>query len=127
MVNDRSSLRLDFGDKAYDFKGKILKSYNEYNEILFIANEGVTSNKIPIYNVEKDDNDNVARNPISKTPVLLEKFTVFDVQDKHKNIERYIEREKKKNSISNRLKVKIMQLLKSIFLQEYIHEKQYCK
>lgn len=108
-------------ENNYDHIIRILKSFNNDNDILFIANYGVTSEKIKIYNVEKDENDVVARYPFSKNTDLFEKFISINFPDKEQNIKRY----KKKRSIVNRILRKIKGLLKKLFLKEYIHEKQY--
>ena len=44
-----------------DFILRFLKSFNVNNDIVFIANEGFTSNKIKIYNVPIDAGDVVCR------------------------------------------------------------------
>lgn len=119
------SKELIYIEKNYDCILKTLKSFNENNDILFIANEGVLSEKLTIYNVKKDENDLVARNPISQNPFLFNKFTSIDLEYKEENIGRYIKKEREKKYIHNRIKRKMKSLFKKIFLKEYIHDKQY--
>lgn len=73
-------------EENYDEIIKLLKSFNEKNEILFIANEGVKSSKITIHNVEKPENDIVNRNPIVNTPELFDKFNSFDFFKREDNL-----------------------------------------
>ena len=105
----------------YDYIIALLKSFNSNNDILFIANEGVTSDKIKIYNVNKDENDTVARHPFSKNTFLFEKFNSIDFPNKKNNIKRY----KKKYGIISKIQKKINALLKKMFMKAYAHEKQH--
>lgn len=112
-------------EENYDYILGVIKSFNEHNEIIFIANDGVSSTKLVIYNVQKDENDLVARNPIYKNSVLFDRFSDIDLPERQANIERYIKKEQYQNSILNRLKRKILSILKRVFLKEYSHESQY--
>ena len=105
----------------YDYIIALLKSFNSNNDILFIANEGVTSDKIKIYNVNKDVNDTVARHPFSKNTFLFEKFNSIDFPNKKNNIKRY----KKKYGIISKIRKKTNALLKKMFIKAYAHEKQH--
>lgn len=119
------SKELLYIEENYDQILKLLKSFNEFNEILFIANKGVLSTKFTVYNVLKDNNDTVARNPICKNSVLYKKFSNEEMPDKQRNINRYIKKEKYKKSIYCRVKRKIIAMSKRVCLKEYIHTKQY--
>ena len=101
----------------------LIKSFNAENDILFIANEGVYSQKIKIYNVKKDEGDTVARNPVSDSPLLSELFESFDSPDKQANIERYKAKQEKENSTFSFYKKKYERKLKKRLLKEYIHDK----
>jgi hypothetical protein len=105
----------------YDYIIALLKSFNSNNHILFIANEGVTSDKIKIANVNKDKNDTVARHPFSKNTILFEKFNSIDFPNKEHNIKRY----KKKYGIISKIRKKINASVKKMFMKEYAHEKQH--
>ena len=122
---DGVSQELIYIEKNYDWIEELLKTFNASNEILFIANEGVLSTKFIIYNVKKDENDTVARNPITDDSVLLNKFSCFDLPDKQVNIERYRHKERYRRRISLRVKRRIIVLLKRIFKKQYVHENQY--
>lgn len=110
-------------EKNYDTVLKILKSFNSENDILFIANEGVTSSVFTIYNVAKDENDVVARKPIEKNSFLTHLFASIDTPEKQKNIDHYKKKVQKKKR--NYLKRKISSFFKKLFLKEYIHNQQY--
>lgn len=122
---DGKSSELVYIENNYDNILGIIKEFNKENEIIFIANEGVTSDKIPIYNVQKDENDIVARSPFYKSPVLFDKFSNIDIPNKQANIDRYLQKEKARNSIVNRLKRKIVSAFNRFFLNENFHENQY--
>ena len=99
-----------------DIQG-LIKSFNKNNDILFIANEGVISKKFKIYNVQKDENDSVARNPICKNEILYKVFRSIDIPNKQKNIKRYEKKEKNKRRFCNRLKRKIVYWVKKYFVK----------
>jgi hypothetical protein len=122
---DGKSAELIWIEDNYEKVISLLKSFNKENDILFIANEGVTSDKIVIYNVEKDEGDSVARNPIHKSSQLFSLFSGFDHKDKQANIERYNKKQKKKRSIYNRIKRKTIPLFKKTFCKVYTHEHMY--
>lgn len=102
-----------------------LKAFNSENEIIYIANNGVTSEKIRIYNVEIDEGDNVARSPFSKNADLWNIFSNAEVVGKQDNIQRYLLKEKNKNKLCNKIKKKLISMKKKLLLTEYVHEKQY--
>ncbi|MBE5930116.1 MAG: hypothetical protein E7268_03525 [Lachnospiraceae bacterium] len=120
---DGISKELLWIEKNYPFIIQTLKSFNEHNEIIFIANDGVSSEKIQIYNVSKDENDSVARNPFSKNTALANYFNNISTPDKQMNIARYVNKQKGKKRAA--FKRKICSFYKKIFLKEYIHSKQY--
>lgn len=112
-------------EEIYEQILELLKSFNPNNDILFIANDEVQSSKLTIYDVTKDSNDKVARNPIGKNPTLYKIFSDAEVPNKQKNIECYLEKEKYRKNIYYRAKNKIMLKLRKILRNEYIHDKQY--
>lgn len=119
------SKELLYIEENYEYIIELLKLFNQSNDILFIANDGVSSSKLTIYHVPRDNNDTVARTPICTNPALYRKFSEIEIPNKQKNIERYLKKEKYKKSIYYRSKRKIMSMLKKICLKEYIHEKQH--
>ncbi len=119
------SKELLYIERNYDKILSVLKSYNEKNDILFIANEGVLSSKLTIYNVQRDENDVVARKPICKNSILFEKFSAIQMPGKQENITRYENKQKKKRSVCNRTQRKLKALYKKTFYKEYVHESQY--
>ncbi|MBE5947848.1 MAG: hypothetical protein E7261_02340 [Lachnospiraceae bacterium] len=120
-LENGKSKELIWIEDNYEWIMQVLKSYNADNEILFIANEGVISDKIFIYNVEKDDNDVVARKPIEKNQELCKFFDSIQVEGREENIARYLKKEKSKKS---NLK-KVRKYVRKIFCKEYIHGRQY--
>ncbi len=102
---------------------ELIKSFNRDNDILFMANNGVCSDLITIYNVEKDENDTVARSPIFKNPELFEMFNNLETPDKQINIDRYLK--KNKVRITSKIKRKLIKIFNKVFAKEYVHENQY--
>lgn len=124
------SNELTYIENNYNQIIDVLKSYNINNEIIFIANEGVEfrgemASSIKIYNVKKDSQDVVSRNPLYSNEELYTILSNVDVKNKAENIERYQKKEKHKNRILYRIKIKVINKLKKIFLKEYIHPEQY--
>lgn len=120
---DNISKELDWIEKNYSSILELLKSFNVQNDILFIANDGVTSQKFKIYNVPKDAGDNVARSPLTKTPALQELFQNIDFPEKQRNIERYLQKEQQKKK--SRVIKKLPALFKKFFCKEYVHTELY--
>lgn len=122
---DGVSEELIWIENNYDYILRVLKMFNEENDIMFIANDGVVSEKIKIYHVAKDENDNVARSPFDKNEELSEMFSQIDTPEKGINLEIYAQKQKRKNNIVGKVQRGIVFYLKKIFLKEYIHEKEY--
>ena len=122
LVNG-SSKELLWIEEHYDEIIMLLKSFNEDNDILFIANEGLQSSKIEIYHVKKDENDVVNRKPIVSTPLLMELFDSFELANREENLLRY--KKKRLGRIVFKIKKKTVSCFQKIFMRKYIHENQY--
>lgn len=118
---------LKYIEKNYDNILKILRQYNQSNDICFIADTTLYSDKIKIYYVERDEKDNVARRPFDKNKELYNLFNSFDFLEKEKNLLVYEKKQAKEKSFFYRCKRKIINNFKKIFYKEYIHCKQYEK
>ena len=99
----------------------LLSSYNQDNDILWIANDGVDSADVDIYHVAPDPEDNVARRPFDKIPELDSFFSGVSYGDREHNLQVYAEKERRKKSAVNRLSGKIGGFMDSAFRKEYIH------
>ena len=75
-------------EENYELIMQTLKQFNEDNDILFIANDGVVSDTIQIYNVPRDENDAVSRDPILVNSELYNRLQNIACPDKAENIER---------------------------------------
>ncbi len=120
---DNIAKELDWIEKNYDSVITLLKSFHPQNDILFIANDGLASQKFKIYTVPKDDGDSVARSPFTKSPELQEFFNNIDFPEKQRNIERYLQKQQQKRK--SQLKKKLVSLLKKLFHKEYVHSQLY--
>jgi hypothetical protein len=118
-----SSKELLWIEEHYDEIIALLKSFNEDNEILFIANEGVCSSIIKIYHVKKNINDSVNRAPIVSTPFLMELFDSFQFANRKENLLRY--KKNKLNRFILKIKKETISRLQKYFMHEYAHENQY--
>jgi len=107
-------------EENYDSITSTLKSFHPQNEILFIANEGVASEKIKIYQVKKDENDVVSREPIRKDPALTALFQTFSVPEQETNLAIYQEKMKRTSQGHGYLSS-----LKNMLRKEYIHNREY--
>ena len=122
---DGKNVELLYIEENYDYIIGLLKSFNPNNSIIFIANEEVESDKIKIYHVKKDENDNVARKPIDKNHDLYTFLNSFELKNKNSNIIRYENKQKKQKQLIRRSYKKIYLKLQEIILKEYIHNKKY--
>ena len=107
-------------EENYDRILNLLRSFHPDNDILFIANTGVTSEKFPIFHVEKDKGDTVARNPLFKSAELYETFSTVPFPGREENLIRY----QKQHHRFHRIKSKVTFLLRRYFRKEYIHNLQ---
>lgn len=107
-----------------DLMSNIVKRFNSDNDILFIANSGICSNTIKIYNCEKDLNDSVARHPFEKNIELKYYFENIPFEGRDDNIKRYEEKLKINNSKIRKIENKISEKMKEILLTEYCFDKQ---
>lgn len=118
---DGKSKELIWIEENYDRIMGLIRSYNAQNDILFIANNGVVSEKLRICNVEKDKGDAVARTPLFKSAQLHEFFSTVDFPDRERNLERY----KKHHNPLHRYTSKLKSLFRKYFLKEYSHTAQH--
>ena len=121
---DGKSKELIYIENNYEHILEVIKSYNECNNIIYIGNDGVTSSKIDIYNVQKDDNDVVNRNPIHDNKELFELFNDVEFPNKQKNINKYLCKQKRKRCLYNRVKRNIVSKINKLVKKEYIHKNQ---
>lgn len=99
----------------------MVKEYNEGNDILFIANEGLVSDKFFIYNVEPDENDDVARKPLEKNEDLKNLLESFHYSKRQDNL--IIYNKKQKNKELRKIKDKFLESKNQLIEKEYIHSK----
>ena len=66
-----------------------LKKYNSENYVVFVANEGISSNTIDVFNVVPDENDHVARHFFENNDLLRKYFGSCIYADRKRNLKRY--------------------------------------
>ena len=87
---------------------EVIRSYNRDNDVLWIANSTIRSDVIPIYHVEKDENDTVARRPLDKNRELNDYLTGVHFADREENLRVYERKQRKKNSLIAKVRRKIV-------------------
>ena len=112
-------------EKDYDEFLKLIKSYNMKNEVIFIVNDDVSSDILPLFHVEKDEGDVVARHPCFKNENLKRYFEEMNLEGKKDNLKKYHEKMRKNQNIIWRAVSKIKIISSKRFLKEYKYEKQY--
>ena len=123
MLDGRSK-ELFWIEENYEDILKTIRQYNTQNEIVFIANEGVVSDKITIYHVRKDENDTVSRSPLFCNVELHDKLSNVELPGKADNISRYQIKEARQQKIGRKIKKKLETGIKKVFLKQYIHNKE---
>ncbi len=123
-LNDKNrSIELEWIENNQAHILGLLRSFNQDNNIIYIANEGVTSDVIDIYNVAKDENDSVARRPFEKNENLNDLFLSFEYKQRQDNLKVFRVKQKKKNNITLKIYNKARSYIKSKLLREYIHDR----
>ena len=124
-TDDGRNEELLYIEKNYAEIIESIKSFNSNNDIIFIANTGVTSNIITIYNVEKDKGDVVAREFLEKNEELKKKLCDCNYEKRQMNLKIY-RKKKKREKIDEFLKTfNNFANTKKKDSGEYIHDKQY--
>lgn len=121
ISSESEAREIDYLEDNYEEILNKLKSYNENNNIIFIANDGIVSDKLEIYNVSKDENDTVARNFLEKNKKLYDLLNGYEYSLRDANYHKFLEKQEKKE---NFLKNKANNLSRKMF-GKYIHDKQY--
>ena len=128
---DGKSEELIWIEENYDYIISTLKSFNPENDIIFIANKGIESSKIKIFNVEiVDKTDTINRMPLNNN-LELNAFFMNKVDDKTRK-SMIFKRNKARisNFFSNIVRIdSIIRIIKLTLYRcmsrEYIHHKQY--
>lgn len=107
------SIELKKIEKDYEHLIWFIKQFNEQNDIMWIANEGVQSKKIKIYHVQKDDGDSVARVFLEKNAELKKLFLSADFPLRKVNLE-YNHRGVSKMPLALRIRMRLSKPYKHI-------------
>lgn len=122
-VSVSKSSELQYIEENYTYIIHVLKSFNDQNEIIFIADETICSNIIDIFHTQRTPNDNVARSPILNNQQLCSILTKVKFPSKEANLLRYKAKYKKKHSFIQRKKVRFKALFTRYFLSEFKNSK----
>lgn len=117
----KSTSELEYIENNYEYIIKLLKKFNPENELILIANNDIKSSFLNIYKVEKDMNDSVAREFLSKNSELR-KYLLSDIYNceyRENNIKIYLNSEKKKKNMKYPKKIK--NVYNKLFKKVYIH------
>lgn len=102
-----------------------IKKFNSHNDIIFIGNDGVESDKFKIYHVKPEKNDVVSRHPIINNKELFEIVKNYEVPHQIENIQRFQKKLHKRQSLSYKLNIKIKNVINKITLTPYTHDKRH--
>ena len=96
---------------------EVLRSYNPDNDIIWIANSTLTSElnlsaSAPVYFVDKDEGDSVARRPLDKNRDLYDLLMNADYEGRSENIRIYKRKTRKRNGIYARIMRKLSKIRK---------------
>lgn len=98
-----------------------LKQFNEKNEIIYISNDNLMSDKIKLYHVSKDTGDIVARSPLYKQKQLFDYFSRLNFPNREENLNFFLNKKKSNNGLISKINRKISKLYK----KHYQHSKRY--
>lgn len=112
---------LEWIERNYDRIISLLKSFNDNNSIIWIANDEICSEQLKIYNVEKDKNDSVARNFLDANKDLKNYLEMLDYKERVSNIEFYNKKQKEAKKTKKSYRTRIRKKLKKI----YSHPQKY--
>ena len=120
---NNKSIELSWIEDNYEHMLSVLKVFNPKNDIVFIGDDSLKSDKIKIYYVKIDEGDIVSRSPIINNTELYDILSLVDFPGKKENIERYIRKQKKKNCCILRIKNLFKVVFKKLFCRVYVHSK----
>lgn len=119
------SKELTWIEQNHQYIIDVLKRYNPDNSIIYIGDESVYSDVIDVYHVTRDEDDKVCRLPIYDNEELYNFLSNVSYPSRIENQKRYMAKEKKKHSLTLKIRNKITGYYKKRFLTEYEHCKIY--
>lgn len=119
------SVELEWIEQNYQYIINVLKRYNPDNNIIYIGDESVHSDVIDVYHVTRDADDKVCRSPIYNNKELYDFLSTVSFPSRIENQKRYMAKEKKKHSLTSKIKNKVVVYYKKRFLTEYEYYKTY--
>ena len=116
---------LEYIEQNYDIVLSKLKSCNQENAILFISNDDLQSECLPLYTAEKDENDFCARKPTDKNAELRTIFYKLNYDQSRRmiNLKKYQAERKRRRGIWFRVQKRFKRYYKHYFVKYYIHDK----
>jgi len=125
ISSEDGNAELRYIEEKYEWILAMLKKYNSQNEIIFIADESISSNIIEIYYVERDKGDVVARYPLTQNQELYRFVNHISVKRRWRNKVRYFFKVKKKNMYYRLEKIFPKKEKIDNLGQVYMHDKTY--
>ena len=118
---------LEWIENNEEYIMRVLKSFNEENDIIYISNEleGKTPKISNIYFVEKDKHNSVARKFLKKNKDLMDLFISFDYELRQDNIKVFKRKQRTKNNIILKYIKKIFTRITRKISPGYLHDKIY--
>ncbi len=102
----------------------VLRKYNKKNDIVYIGDDQVRSDKIRIYHTPIDKGDVVSRKPIIHNPELYPIARKYKLEGREDNLKRCRAKEREKNNIVKKGGRALTMLRRQVFEKEYVHSRQ---
>lgn len=121
---------LEYIENNIEFVYNTIKKSNSNNELIFIGNKELMSEKIKIYKVEKDINDAVARKPLEKNVELWKFLNEMPYKYRDVNMQKFLNKTKKNKNIMRKVIGKVKGIRKEYLIKEkkdFIYVKQFNK
>ncbi len=122
---DGKSAELLYIEQNYDYINDCVRRFHLDNRIIYVADETVQSDIVPIYHVQIDENDTVCRHPLYQNKDLLiglVKIIMENNPDEEPDIEIKI---KAPMTFFEKVKEKLKNLYHKFLCRVYVHEKEY--
>lgn len=114
---------IEFIENYHDEINRYLKSFNPKNQIIYIANDTIISDKVKLFSVECDHGNHAARFPIEDNSDLKEMFDHFSIPNQKANLKWY-KRRRCERFLLRHLN-QISTIIKFCQSKTYIHDRQF--
>ena len=111
------SVELEWIENNFEYILCVLKRFNANNQIMFIGDETIISEKIKVYYVPIDKGDRVSRQPILNNKELFPMLVTANFPGKEKNIAIYKHKPKKEDALFQDVYIKFVDFIRHFFVR----------